>query len=1461
MNRLIESVQIAVRQKRGVSRAFAALQLTVVFTISAFQRAIALLFQSPQKSFAVFHKQMGDGVWDGSYLEHRQLKKRARLLSWSSMTVLVLASVLSYASTELLFPNATQNATAVTSTFTVTTNTDSGAGSLRQAILDCNSVSLGNDCLIQLNNSGVTQTLTLATALPNLSKPAVFSNLGSDTDLIIDGGSLGSGSCWALANGSNGSIIEGVAFYNCPDNGITIANTVSGVQIGNTASAADRVYFAGGTKGLFVNGDSVTVQNATFGSLPSGTVGSFSENAIFVSSLASGFTLTNATIAHATSDAVSLDSASSVTLSDNTISNNTAHGIEIQSVATATVSGNTIQSNGSCGVNLTSGSDQTYTNNTIASNTGAGVCVAGSPSNVRIGASSAGAVGSAGNSITGAGSSAAIAMGTATPSGFAVGYNALLYNASSYNSVTYTTNPAPVQEVSGLAATTTEITGTASVSSGIVAAYQNGSFIGATSLSGTSFSITGSDLAGALIEGAVIQVVTMDASNNPSPMITTATVANPPAGISMSVVANPASDSAEFTASSGSTAVRLKVYVATTAGGLASDTPDSGSYGTSHDVTVSGLAPETLYYWKVLVDAQDGSFTDYEVDSGTFTTDAAAASGGGSIAVTPSINPSETGAVFTFTSTVALTPKVYVSRTQPDVLSATPVTGTSGTSHTVTVDGLTANTTYYYAITGTAADASFTDSSLATGSFTTDATTTNLDDDFLSENATVNDQVVYDPAKKLYLGPDAVNLELENTTKDSDVSFEVKEKTTDDVVLSVPWQEITKQVITETFKNLEQGVEYIINGTLRKTSDPIKQDSEKKVATVQKTDRKAPAFTTYSGGVTVTAVPTVKMGGDLKGLAGEVILQDIVSGKTVASCDIPKGNETCTLAPYPAPGDYRIQFRSVKNNVPSAPDQTLFTITKSTPTSVLVVDRASGAFMNRIVTNNTVKLVGNAAKSADVEIYLNGKKIKTLDRKKDKDVAWDYTLSLKNEKRKAHVLRVIYRDRDSEKFVKTFTMPFVYSSGVVDVVLQGLQTQYTPGADKELQVLGGRGDVVSAYIDGAFVRNIELEQVGETLTGKGVLDIPRNEVGSHTVELRVRNSVGLAGKVVKKTYSVVRPQPIAVTTTAPVVAETPSDTNTNTNTDIVDVPVDTNSNTNESTTNTNTVSNTNTVVENANTNESSSNVNSDNTAQVQTPEIQSAVSITALPQAAQDLLEGDLTTAGLIIIDESVSAGIANIPAEYARIETDPVKKAAIAQELQKAFETKPSIQLATKTSAGTKTSEGTTTTDAVPVFTQSHSVGLPGFGKQSGGESHGIELSGVTRPYALVKVTVRSTPIVKMTRADENGKWTMTVPADALESGKHTASLQTESQGVVSENVEIANFVIVDNQKISNTTWVVIVNLILAFVILLFVLGVQLGRKKGRSIVVHTQAFTHSAPDQHVSDTKKSDTHSALDV
>jgi LPXTG-motif cell wall-anchored protein len=68
-------------------------------------------------------------------------------------------------------------------TLTVTTLSDSGAGSLRQAIVDANA-SAGADTIVF--DAGLTGTITLSSNLPNISDPLTITGPGED-DLVIDG--------------------------------------------------------------------------------------------------------------------------------------------------------------------------------------------------------------------------------------------------------------------------------------------------------------------------------------------------------------------------------------------------------------------------------------------------------------------------------------------------------------------------------------------------------------------------------------------------------------------------------------------------------------------------------------------------------------------------------------------------------------------------------------------------------------------------------------------------------------------------------------------------------------------------------------------------------------------------------------------------------------------------------------------------------------------------------------------------------------------------------------------------------------------------------------------------------------------------------------------------------------------------------------------------------------------------
>jgi hypothetical protein len=108
--------------------------------------------------------------------------------------------------------------------------------------------------------------------------------------------------------------------------------------------------------------------------------------------------------------------------------------------------------------------------------------------------------------------------------------------------------------------------------------------------------------------------------------------------------------------------------------------------------------------------------------------------------------------------------------------------------------------------------------------------------------------------------------------------------------------------------------------------------------------------------------------------------------------------------------------------------------------------------------------------------------------------------------------------------------------------------------------------------------------------------------------------------------------------------------------------------------------------------------------------------------------------------------------------------------------------------------------------------------------------------PYSLadqpryVIITFFSAPAVKIAQVDTNGSWTMTVPAELLAAGEHTAYAVAEVDGQRGEEVEIAKFVIEEKTSLSNTTWLVIVNVIIAVGAVVISLVLQVRHKKQKS-------------------------------
>jgi hypothetical protein len=194
--------------------------------------------------------------------------------------------------------------TVAADTYPATNTNDSGAGSLRQAILDANGHAGLDTISFNIPGSGV-HTITLATELPVITSPVVidgYTQPGSSANTLaagdnavltveLSGASVGNtGSGLTLGSNAPGSTVRGLVINRFAGNGILIqsnGNTVAGnfigtnasgtgglgnaldgisVQassntIGGTTTAARNVISANGRHGISIDGSSAVAQN------------------------------------------------------------------------------------------------------------------------------------------------------------------------------------------------------------------------------------------------------------------------------------------------------------------------------------------------------------------------------------------------------------------------------------------------------------------------------------------------------------------------------------------------------------------------------------------------------------------------------------------------------------------------------------------------------------------------------------------------------------------------------------------------------------------------------------------------------------------------------------------------------------------------------------------------------------------------------------------------------------------------------------------------------------------------------------------------------------------------------------------------------------------------------------------------------------------------------------------------
>ncbi len=515
------------------------------------------------------------------------------------------------------------SAQAATSTFTVSNANDSGAGSIRKAIIDCNAISASDDCIISLENAGGTQTVTLSTGLPIIQRKAVFQNTDTSTiDLILDG-STGDASvrpyCLSFGPGSDNSVLEGIAMKDCMDTvGIgsgALDITSDFVTIGSGSLTGQKVFIYGGRRGITTSSANTTIQHTIIGRNIGGTVDGTVNYGILVASTATNTVIDNVIVDSSSQPNIAASSASGVTVTNTQSLNSTSHGFEFSSATNVTID-DTIISNNNCAVRMIGGSSHIYRSNTITiESTQRGFCISDSPSDIRIGASNGAGLAADGNTFSG--NQLAIDLQDSTPSNVVAGFNTFDSAATQY--IAYDSGSEPFSAASSIVAKTTSVEALSGASTGSAMIYQGGVYKGTKAISSSSFSATvaGGDLTGSLTSGQSIVILTFN--NNPIPTNSVSTTVFD--GTISTPTVTPTSSQVSFLFSSTET-LKPKIYIATSEGGLSGATANTGTLGTSHSKTITGLSASTIYYYRIdTVDSSD-DITRTGVQTGTFTTSA-----------------------------------------------------------------------------------------------------------------------------------------------------------------------------------------------------------------------------------------------------------------------------------------------------------------------------------------------------------------------------------------------------------------------------------------------------------------------------------------------------------------------------------------------------------------------------------------------------------------------------------------------------------------------------------------------------------------------------------------------------------------------------------------------------------------------------------------------------------------------
>lgn len=1367
-------------------------------------------------------------------------------------------------------------------TYTVSNTADTGAGSLRQAITDANGTSGSVAILIDLPGTGSETAIVLGSALPTLTRAVEFSTLDSSL-LWVDGSGLSSATdCWQISSGASGTVVTSLIFMDCGENGIEVTGGTD-ITIGQ-AGGANAVYiFGAGDDGLVFAASSSTVMNMYLGVHPSSgapnpnhgngifltgnnniiqntTVLESGENGIFVAETASMNQLDYVSIGFSADGFTTSNSGNgiaiygdSTAISHATITK-TNVGLYIHDTADATqLTGSFIGLEQGLTTELGNNSDgvQIYGTNTVIGGTGTERNVISG--NKRYGVMVNGAVNSATgtqflSNYIGLDTDGTAILNNAQDGMYIVDADSIvigptadgeeLYiagNAGNGLSV-YNSSHIVLQETT-IGELTNEQPGS-NTSAGLFLSATSDVSIQDSSVvwnSGGGFVISGServDVSGSTFSNNSSSGIVIASSSDVSVLASTIEKNNSygvyitesngveiggTAAQKNSVMNNP--DGSVYLADTTTSGVLItrnrffgsEKFITLNEG--ANNGIDAPTITANDDTSVFGIGGSVggrveLYYqgqfigesdvtdsagaWSITV-ANVSNYVGENINALTIDTSNNTSEFSADFEVAEEDAEEDTAATLAVTASTTFTDSLTVTATIEG--GGTLYYTTNGTTPTTSsrsgASPLTLTVTETTTLKIFGVDSNDLSTAVKTRVYT--KVSADVDSDFsylLPESLTVNKQLIYDKDTAVYVPFNNVHIVGSNAKDTHQVQVLIKDDAKK--VVSKKWEDVKNKTWEHTVPvDLEKGDQYTVNGRVRVKEQPETKSEVKKLATIVASNS-APTMVSLQDEFTVTAKPqNLVFTGLYQSFAdgATFIFQNRETGQIVDQCTVTSASTgedvthsgACRLDNALPLGHYNVLFHSVEQYkgkaLLSTPAVTQLIVTRPYSVNVFNTDIRNTLYRNRITTSARNTVVGLGPQGSEARVFMSGKQVGKATF--SSAIGWSYALDLSGYARgKNYLLEVrFYNAKTGKEITGTAVYyPIRYAYPVTKPIIpEGISSTIFQSANVDAGVLGGSQHLLTVKDNGSQLISTVINQDPVGPLAHTAVSLPTTVAGKHTLTLQSEDETGLKSATSSYTYTVVVP--------VVVVDEDDADPS-------VPTPL---------------------------------------------PEPTPEPEPTPIPEPKPEPTPVDPTpqpTPTPVTDTDTDDDGIPNIwdtpakdTAEMTQIEkrlhqltTSTLKVIGKIQEYNLEGDL-------VRTRQAQQNSRGETIVYAREL------LGFPAmdipFMRDETIRQDVISFSGTTDPYAIVTLTIHSDPIVKITRADSEGKWTMTVPVEVIPPGEHTAFLQTESKGVKSDQIEIAKFVVLEQKQISNTTWIFMINIGIALIVLFLAIALQLRNRR----------------------------------